>query len=87
MTNKKMITLQKVLIMEHNTSIRFGTDAIGRRTHVRTDLRKFGNPITPFLNEVGAVDDDHFHSDWQRALNADEFKQEMYKRIDAWTDK
>jgi len=87
MTNKKMITLQKVLIMEHNTGVRFGTDTIGRRTHVRTDLRKFENQITPFLEEVGIVDNDQFHRDWQRALNADEFKQEMYKRIDAWTDK
>ena len=87
MTNKKMVTLQKVLIMEHNTGIRFGTDIIGRRTHVRTDLRKLGNQITPFLEEVEIVDNDRFHSDWQRALNADEFKQEMYKRIDAWTDK
>ena len=58
-----MVTLQKVLIMEHNTGVRFGTDTIGRRTHVRTDLRKFGNQITPFLEEVGIVDNDQFHRD------------------------
>ena len=73
--------------MKHNTGIRFGTDTVGRNIHVPTDLRKFGNPIAPFLEEVGIVDNDQFHKDWQRALNADEFKQEMYKRIDAWTDK
>jgi len=83
-----MVTLQKVLIMEHITGIRFETNTIGRRTYVRTDLRKSDNQITPFFNEIGTIiDDDRFNKDWQRALNADEFKQEMYKRIDAWTDR
>ena len=73
--------------MAHITGIMFETDAIGQRTHVRIDLRKFGNQIAPFLEGIGAVDDDRFHHDWKRALTADEFKQEMCKRIDTWADK
>ena len=73
--------------MAHITGIMFETDTIGRRTHVRIDLRKFGNQIAPFLEEIGAVEDDQFYRDWQRALTADEFKQEMFKRIDKWADK
>ena len=70
--------------MAQVTGIRFEKDSIGRRTHVRIDLRKFGNAITPFLEEIGAIDDDEFQRDRQRALSAAEFKQEMFNRIDAW---
>ena len=73
--------------MEDITGIMFETDTVGRRTHVRIDLCKFGNQIAPFLEEIGAANDDQFYNDWQRALTADEFKQEMFKRIDAWEDK
>ena len=66
--------------------ILFETDAIGKRTHVRIDLKRFGNQIAPFLEEIGVVDDDQFMRDWQRALTVDDFKQEMYKRIDSWSD-
>ena len=73
--------------MAHITGIMFETDTAGQKTHVRIDLRKFGNQIAPFLEEIGAVDDNRFHHDLQRALTVDEFKQEMFKRIDAWADK
>ena len=73
--------------MEDIAGIMFETDTVGRRTHVRIDLSKFGNKIAPFLVDIGAVDDAQFFNDWQRALTTNEFKQEMFKRIDAWADK
>ena len=73
--------------MENIAGILFETDTIGRRTHVRVDLKKFGKQIAPFLKKIGATDDDQFLRDWQRTLTVDEFKQEMYKRIDSWSDK
>lgn len=73
--------------MARVTGIQFEKDTIGRRTHVRIDLKKFGDKITPFLEEIGAIDDDEFQCDWQRSMTVDEFKQEMFRRIDAWPDK
>ena len=79
--------MQKKLIMEDVTGIMFETDTTGQRTHVRIDLRRFGIQIMPFLVEIGAVEDDRFQKDWERALSVDEFKNEMFNRIDKWIEK
>jgi hypothetical protein len=65
--------------------IQFEKDTIGRNAYVRIDMRKYGDKITPLLEELGAMDSD-FDRDWQRGLTADEFKANMHKRIEAWHD-
>jgi hypothetical protein len=57
------------------TEIQFEKDTLGR--NVCIDLKKYGKHI----------DTEEFESDRQRGLTSEEFKKEMYKRIDAWQDK
>ena len=72
--------------MENISGIQFEQGTIGRNAFVRIDLKEHGKRITPFLKEIGVIDDD-FEIDWQRGLTVEEAKQEMHKRIDAWPDK
>ena len=72
--------------MGNMLGIQFEKDTIGRNTHVRIDLKEYGEKITPFLKEIGVIND-KFEIDWQRGLTVEEAKQEMHKRIDLWADK
>jgi hypothetical protein len=70
--------------MARIAGIKFENDTKGKRRYVRIDLKKYGNEITPFLEKVGAVEEDDFEKRWANGVTPEEFKKEMHRRIDAW---
>jgi len=55
------------------------------RRFLRIDLEQYGEEITPFLEKIGAVSYvDDFDKALTSAINGNEFRQRMFKRIDEW---
>jgi len=69
--------------MARIAGIKFEKDTKGNNRYVRIDLKKFSSDITPFLEKVGAIEQDDFERRWAEALTPDEFMTEaeaMLKR-------
>jgi hypothetical protein len=73
--------------MARIAGIQFEKDSKGKRRYVRIDLKKHGNDIAPFLEKMGAIEEDEFERDWNSGLDINEAKTEMHKRINKWFQK
>lgn len=52
--------------MARIAGIQFKDNARGTHTHVTIDLKKHGEKIKPFLEEIGAVEQDEFDKEWAK---------------------
>jgi hypothetical protein len=77
-------TPSKQNVMARIAGIKFENDTKGNRRYVRIDLKKHSADITPFLEKVGAVEQDDFERRWAEGLTPEEFKKQMHEHIDSW---
>jgi hypothetical protein len=52
--------------MARIAGIQFKDNAKGLHTHVIIDLKKHGEKLKPFLEEVGVVEEDEFEKKWKK---------------------
>lgn len=62
--------------------IQFKYNAEGVRTHVTIDLKKHGEKIKPFLQEIGALEEDEFEKEWAKGgYTVEELRTHLHKTI------
>lgn len=72
--------------MARIAGIQFKDNAKGLHTHVTIDLKKHGEKIMPFLQEIGAVEEDAFEKKWaEGGYTVEEARERLHKTIrKAW---
>ena len=73
--------------MSRIAGIQFEKDARGKRRYVRIDLKKHGNDIAPFLEKMGAMEEDKFDQEWKNSITGNELMQRLRPRIKNLFDK
>jgi len=68
--------------MARIAGIKFEKDTKGNNRYVRIDLKKFSSDITPFLEKVGAIEQDDFERRWAEGMTIEEAKEQMRQFID-----
>ena len=61
--------------------IRTETYANGRLKSVTIDMKKYGEKLKPFLEEVGVLEHDDFEERWKNALTVEESIKETKKLL------
>jgi hypothetical protein len=59
-------------------------DHKGKIVKVTIDLRKHRAAIEPFLQQIGAIEEDEFDKAVKEGYTIEEARQEIYKRMDKW---
>ncbi|MDP2387192.1 MAG: hypothetical protein Q8M29_12520 [Bacteroidota bacterium] len=68
--------------MARIAGIQFIYNEEGVRTHVIVDLKKYGEKIKPYLQEIGAVDEDEFEKKWAKGgLTVEKLRKSVHKTI------
>lgn len=68
--------------MARIAGIQFKDNAKGLHTHVTIDLKKHGEKIKPFLQEIGAVEEDEFEKEWAKGgLTPEELRTHLLKTV------
>ena len=71
--------------MAQIAGIKFNNSSSGELKSVTIDLKKHWDAIRPFLENVGALEDDDFEKDWAKGgRTVEEARAESLKRIKAW---
>jgi hypothetical protein len=73
--------------MARIAGIQFEKDARGKRRYVRIDLKKHGNDIAPFLEKMGAMEEDEFEREWKNSITGNVLMQRLRPRIKNLFDK
>ena len=54
--------------------IQFENDANGKPIAIKIDLKKYGEQLEPFLQQIGVVSEhNNFDSDWENSITSEEF--------------
>jgi hypothetical protein len=72
----------KLTVMARIPGIKFIKDSKGNPKQVVIDLKKHGKEIKPFLENIGAIEEDDFEKEWKEAITGDELLERINKHID-----
>lgn len=68
--------------MARVAGIQFKDNARGLHTHVIIDLKKHGETLKPFLEKLGAVEEDEFEKKWAKGgYTVEESRKKMHEFI------
>jgi len=74
--------------MAQISGIQFEKNTKGENTYIRINLKKFGNQLKPFLEQIGVEKaDDEFDKEWKEAITGEDARVESKKRIRGWWKK
>jgi hypothetical protein len=74
--------------MAQISGIQFEKNTKGENTYVRINLKKFGDQLQPFLEQIGIKkEEDEFDNEWKDAISGEEARVESKKRISSWWKK
>lgn len=70
--------------MAQISGIQYEKNTKGENTHIRINLKKFGNQLKPFLEQIGVVKtDDEFDKEWEEAITGDELVKRVHKHLES----
>jgi hypothetical protein len=70
--------------MARIAGIQFKDNAKGVHTHVLIDLKKHGEKIKPFLEDLGIIEEDAFEKKWAKGgLTVEELRKSVHNKIDS----
>lgn len=68
------------------SGIQFEKNAKGQNTYVRINLKKYGEKLEPFLNEIGisttSKPEDDFEKEWKTGITGKELLNSVQKHIE-----
>jgi hypothetical protein len=68
--------------MARIAGVQFKDNVKGVHTHVTIDLKKHGEKLKPFLEEIGAIEEDEFEKEWAKGgYTVEESRQKMHAFI------
>ncbi|MDR2345141.1 MAG: hypothetical protein LBE18_03665 [Planctomycetaceae bacterium] len=71
--------------MNTTSGIIFEKDKKTGKRYIRIDIDQYQVEITPFLEQIGAIDiNDDFDKAWASAISGEQLRERLYKKIDAW---
>lgn len=68
--------------MARISGIQIEKDHKGRPAYIRINIKKHGEKLRPFLEEIGAVEKDEFERDWKNAISGKELLISAHRHID-----
>ena len=72
--------------MARIAGVQFKDNVKGVHTHVTIDLKKHGEKLKPFLEEIGAIEEDEFEKKWAKGgYTPEELRKHLHNTIQkAW---
>jgi hypothetical protein len=67
--------------MARISGIQIEKDHRGRPAYIRISIKKHGEKLRPFLEEIGVVEEDEFDRDWKDAISGEELVERLKPRI------